>query len=222
VVAIGAVGVLLVSLIASRILIEHLVQFEWPIVAYVAISVVVGYGPSLWWCWYATARWGTGDRRADLGLRFRWSDLGWGPVIWLSAVVAEGVAIAVVLALRVPLTGNTEGIGELDLDRTYVISILVTAVVAAPVVEELVFRGLILAGLMSRMHWVWAVLVQGAVFGVAHVDPARGTGNVGLAMILAAVGVALGGAAYLLRRIPPTMLAHGILNAVVLTIVLTS
>ena len=102
VVAVGAVVVLLVSLIASRLLVEHLVQFEWPIVAYVAISVVVGYGPSVWWCWYATARWGTGDRRADLGLRARWSDLGWGPVIWLSAVFAEGTAAAIVLGLAGP------------------------------------------------------------------------------------------------------------------------
>jgi membrane protease YdiL (CAAX protease family) len=218
VVAVGAVAVLLVSLIASRILIEHLVQFEWPIVVYVAISVAVGYGPSLWWCWFATARWGTGDRRADLGLRARWSDLGWGPVIWLASMIAQGTIAVIVTALRVPLTNNTEGIRELRLDRTYVISILVTAVVAAPIVEELVFRGLILPGLMSRMPWVWAVIVQGAV---AHVDPARGVGNVGLAMILSAVGVILGGAAYLLRRIPPTMLAHAILNGFVLTIVLT-
>ena len=221
VVAVGAVLVLVASLIVSRILVEHLVQFEWPIVVYVAISVVIGYGPSLWWCWFATARWGTGDRRADLGLRARWSDLGWGPVIWLASVVAQGTMAVLVTALRIPLTSNTEGIGELRLDRTYVISILVTAVVAAPIVEELVFRGLILPGLMSRMHWVWAVIVQGLMFGVAHVDPARGVGNIGLAMILSAVGVVLGGAAYLLRRIPPTMLAHAILNAVVLTVVLT-
>jgi membrane protease YdiL (CAAX protease family) len=222
VVAIGAVVVLLVSLIASRVLIEHLVQFKWPIVVYVAISVVVGYGPSLWWCWYATARWGTGDRRADLGLQARWSDLGWGPVIWLASLVAQGATAAVVVGLRIPVTSNTEGIGELDLDRTYVISILVTAVVAAPIVEELVFRGLILAGLMSRMGWVWAVIMQGVVFGFAHFDPARGVGNIGLVMILSAVGLILGGAAYLLRRVPPTMLAHAILNAVVLTIVLTT
>jgi membrane protease YdiL (CAAX protease family) len=221
VVAVGAVLVLVVSLIASRILVEHLVQFDWPIVVYVAISVVIGYGPSLWWCWFATARWGTGDRRADLGLRYRWADLGWGPVIWLASLVAQGTMAVVVTALRVPLTSNTEGIGELRLDRTYVISILVTAVVAAPIAEELVFRGLILPGLMSRMHWAWAVIVQGVAFGVAHIDPARGVGNVGLAMILSAVGVILGGAAYLLRRIPPTMLAHAILNAVVLTVVLT-
>ena len=62
--------------------------------------------------------------------------------------------------------------------------------------------------------------VQGAVFGVVHVDPVRGIGNIGLALVLAAVGVAFGGAAYLLRRIGPTIIAHAILNAVVLAIVL--
>jgi len=221
VVAVGAVVVLLVSLIASRILVEHLVQYDWPIVVYVAISVVLGYGPSVWWCWFATARWGTGDRRADLGLRASWSDLGWGPVIWLAALIGEVAVASVVLGLRIPVTSNTEGIGELRLDRTYVISILITAVVAAPVIEELVFRGLILPGLMSRMPWVWAVIAQGALFGVAHVDPARGVGNVGLTIILSGVGVVFGGAAYLLRRIPPTMLAHALFNGFVLTIVLT-
>jgi membrane protease YdiL (CAAX protease family) len=220
VVAIGAVVVLLVSLIASRILLEHIVQFGWPIVVYVAINVAIGYGPSIWWCWYATGRWGSGSRRDDLGLRFRWSDLGWGPVVWLSAMVGEAVVATLITAFDVPLTSNTEGVGELRLDRTYVISILVTAVVAAPIVEETVFRGLMLPGLLSRMPWVAAVVVQGLLFGLAHIDPARGVGNIGLAMVLAAVGIVFGGAAYLLRRIGPTMLAHAILNAVVLTVVL--
>ena len=44
---------------------------------------------------------------------------------------------------------------------------------------------------------------------------------VGLALILSSVGVILGGAAYLLRRIAPTMLAHAVMNAVVLVVVLT-
>ena len=61
----------------------NIVASNWPIVAYVAIAITAGYGPSVWWCWYATGRWGAGDRRDDLGLRFRWSDLGWGPVAWL-------------------------------------------------------------------------------------------------------------------------------------------
>jgi hypothetical protein len=220
VVAVGALAVLFASLIASRILLEHIVQFGWPIVVYIAISVVMGYGPSVWWCWYATDRWGTGDRRADLGWRFRWSDLGWGPLVWLTAVVGEAIAATVVTAFHIPLTSNTEGIGELRLDRTYVISILVTAVIAAPIVEETVFRGLILPGLLSRMPAAFAVGLQGVLFGAAHIDPARGIGNIGLVIILAAVGVVLGGAAYLLRRIGPTMIAHAILNAVVLTVVL--
>ena len=55
----------------------------------------------------------------------------------------------------------------------------------------------------------------------AHVDPARGIGNIGLVLVLGAVGVVFGGAAYLLRRIGPTILAHAIFNAVVMVIVLT-
>ena len=220
VVALGAVAVLVASLLASRVLVDALVDLDWPIAVYVAISVVVGYGPSVWWCWYATGRWGTGHRRADLGVRFRWSDLGWGPLIWLAAIQAQLLVVNLVLLTRIPLTSNTEGIGELRLDRTYVITLLVTAVVAAPIVEELVFRGLVLAGLLSRMAWPLAVIAQGALFGVAHVDPARGAGNVGLVLILTAVGIVLGGAAYLLTRIVPTMIAHAILNAVVMAVVL--
>ena len=46
------------------------------------------------------------------------------------------------------------------------------------------------------------------------------TGSVGLVLVLAGVGVALGGAAYLLRRIGPAIIAHAILNAVVMAVVL--
>ena len=220
-VAVGAVAVLIVSLLASRYLLEYLVRFEWPIAVYALIGIVVGYGPSVAWCVYASRRWGTGRAAADLGLRFRWSDAGWGPLAWLAAIGCEVVVIVIVQLVDIPLVGNTEGLGELELDRTYVISLLVTAVVAAPVVEEMVFRGLMLRGLRSRMGAVAAVGLQGVLFGLAHVDPVRGTGNVGLVLVLAAVGVAFGGTAYLLRRIGPTIIAHAIFNGVVMAVVLT-
>jgi uncharacterized protein len=220
-VAFGAVAVVVASLLASRFLLEYLVRFDWPIAVYASISVAVGYGPSVWWCGYASRRWGTGRTGADIGLRFRWSDAGWGPVAWLAAVGCEVVVIIVIELTGIPLVGNTEGLGELDLDRTYVISLLVSAVVAAPLVEEMVFRGLILRGLRSRLGAVAAVAGQGLLFGFAHVDPWRGRGNVGLVLVLAAVGVALGGAAYLLRRIGPTIIAHAIFNGVVMAVVLT-
>jgi membrane protease YdiL (CAAX protease family) len=218
--AVGAIGTLLLSLVVSRVLLQHIVQFRWPIVVYVAISVTIGYGPSVWWCRYASHRWGSGHLRDDLGLHFRWVDLGWGPLIWLSATFAEAAIAAVVLAWHVPLTSNTAGLRHTRLDHTYVVSILITAVVAAPLVEETVFRGLILPGFLSRMHPAIAVAAQGLLFGAAHIDPARGAGNIGLVLILGAVGIIFGGAAYLVRRIAPTMIAHAVLNAVVLTIVL--
>jgi len=220
-VAVGAVVVLITSLVASRFLLDAIVRFDWPIAVYTAISILAGYVPSVGWCWYASRRWGTGRLLADFGVRVRWVDLGWGPLIWITAVACELFVIVLVQALEIPLTSNTEGIGELDLDRTYVVSLLIAAVVAAPIVEELVFRGALLRGLRSRMPAVAAIGVQGALFGLAHVDPVRGAGNIGLAIVLAAVGVALGGAAYLLHRIGPVVIAHAILNAVVMAVVLT-
>ena len=203
---------LLVSLLAARLLLDALVGQGWPIAVYAAISVLIGYGPSLWWCRFASRRWGTGSAATDLGLRWSVTDLGWGPVVWLACIGCQLAAVLVVELFDIPLVSNVEDISELDLDRTYVISLLVTAVVAAPFVEEMVFRGLMLRGLLSRLPVVAAVGVQAAVFGLAHVDPVRGTGNIGLALVLAAVGVALGGSAYLFRRIGPAIIAHAILN----------
>jgi len=50
----GAIVTLLVSVIASRYLLEAISAFEWPIAVYVAITAVVGYVPALLWCWYAS------------------------------------------------------------------------------------------------------------------------------------------------------------------------
>ena len=100
------------------------------------------------------------------------------------------------------------------------VSLLVLAVVAAPIAEEIVFRGVVLRGLLSRNGAVAAVGLQGVLFGLAHFDPVRGTGNIGLILVLSSVGCVLGGAAYLIRRIAPTMIAHAILNAIAMAIAL--
>ena len=219
-VAVGAVVVLIASLIASRYLLDALAERGWPLLVLAAIGIVVGYGPSVWWCWFASRRWGSGHLARDVGLRFRWSDAGWGPLVWLAAFGCELAVLLVVQLAGIPLVGNTEGIGNVDADRAYVIALLLTAVVAAPFVEELVFRGLMLRGLLSRIAVVPAVAVQALLFGVAHIDPVRGSGNIGLALVLGAVGVALGGATYLLRRLGPAIIGHALFNGVVLAIVL--
>lgn len=218
----GALVVLAVSLIASKYVLDLLVDEGWPTFVYVILVGVLGYGPSLWWWRYATSRWGSGALLDDVGARPRVADLGWSPVIWLVALGVQAALASVVLALDVPFTSNTEEVGELAADRAYSVAIVVAAVIAAPIVEEVVFRGLLLRSLLSAMPVVAAIVVQGLLFGVAHVDPARGSGNIGLALVLSGVGIAFGGAAYLLRRIGPTIGAHAILNGVVMFIILTN
>jgi uncharacterized protein len=128
---------------------------------------------------------------------------------------------AVVVALELPLVGNTEGIEAIRADRTYVVSLVITAVIAAPVVEEMVFRGVVMRGLSSRLPIVAVIVVQGLLFGLVHVDPVRGAGNIGLVLVLSGVGIAFGIAVALLGRIGPSIVAHAIFNGAVLLIVLT-
>lgn len=218
--AIGALIVLVVSLIGGKSLVDWLVRYEWPLISYVVVLAVVGYGPSLLWGAYVRRRWGA-RKLSSLGWTFRWSDLGWGPVTWLAAIGTQILVAVVVLVFDIPQSSNVDSAADLDADRAYLVATLITAVIAAPIIEELVFRGLVLRGLLSRMGPVLAIGLQGVLFGIAHIDPVRGVGNIGLALVLSGVGVAFGTSAYLTRRLGPTVIAHAIFNGVVLTIVLS-
>jgi uncharacterized protein len=98
---------------------------------------------------------------------------------------------------------------------------LVIAVVAAPVIEEIVFRGVVMRGLLSQYRAVTAVGLQGVLFGLAHFDPIRGVGNIGLILVLSSVGCVLGGAAFLIRRLAPTMIAHAMINGIAMALALS-
>ena len=217
----GAVITVLVSVPASRYLLKAISGFGWPIAVYVTILGIVGYGPALLWCWYASRRWGTGRFRADVGFSARWVDAGWGPITWAACLAAE-IAVGLILVVtRIPFTSTARNVSHFHVDRGYVVSLLVLAVVAAPICEEIVFRGVVMRGLLSRNGAVVAVGVQGLLFGLAHFDPVRGSGNIGLILVLSSVGCVLGGAAFLMRRLAPTMIAHAILNAIAMTLALT-
>jgi membrane protease YdiL (CAAX protease family) len=219
--ALGALLALGVPIVLSRYLLEPLSDRHWPVFVYVIISGVIGYGPSVAWAVHVSRTWGTGRFRQDVGMSFRVSDLGWGPLTWLACVFAEiGVAM-VVLWFDIPFTSNTTDVGDLRAERGYVITLLVLAVVVAPIVEEIVFRGVVLRGFLSQWAPAVAIAAQAVLFGAAHFDPVRGMGNIGLIMVLSAVGGVLGTAAYHFRRIVPTMMAHAILNAVAMAVVLT-
>ena len=219
--SVTALVVTIVSLTMSRFVVEWLADYRWPIAIYVAIAGVIGYGPLLVCCRVVVNRWGTGSMRNDLGFRFRPVDLGWGPLTWVACVCLQVVVAIIIYALNIPVVSNTEGISKLSGNRGYIISFAILAVVAAPIVEELVFRGVVLRGFASRMPAWSSVGLQGILFGSAHIDPIRGMGNIGLVMILSAVGIVLGGAAYLIRRLAPTMISHAITNTIAVIFTLT-
>ncbi|MDO8390016.1 MAG: CPBP family glutamic-type intramembrane protease [Actinomycetota bacterium] len=220
-VAVGAILSVGVPLVFSRYVLRALADQKWPIAVYVALLAVVAYGPPLVFWRYASRRWGTGSPRADVGLTGRWADAGWGPLTWLACVGAQLLVGSIVLATKIPIQNNTDQIRDARDNPGYVIPMLIVAVIAAPIVEEIVFRGLVQRGLLSVMHPAVAVGVQAVLFGGAHFDPARGTGNIGLVMVLSGVGAVLGGSSYLLRRLAPNMIAHAIINSVAMAIVLS-
>ena len=64
---------------------DWLIDREWPVLVYVAVLIVIGYGPSLAWVWYVQRTWG-GGRWSSVGWRFAWGDLWRGPVAYLIAI----------------------------------------------------------------------------------------------------------------------------------------
>jgi uncharacterized protein len=218
--AIGALAITIVSLIGSRFILEQFARFDFPIPVYVALAAIVGYGPMVAYCIWASQRWGSGRPAADLGLKLRWVDAGWGPVTYLVCLVCQIVVGVIIVATHIPLTSNTEGLDRLAGDRDVLVAFLITAVIVAPIVEEMVFRGVVLRGLLSKVAPQLAIVLQGTMFGLVHLDPARGVGNIGLIIVLSVVGIVLGAAAFTLRRIGTTMVAHAIYNGVAMIIVL--
>lgn len=219
--AAGGLAVVAVALVGSRLLLDWLAGLGWPVAVYVVIGGLLGYGPVLLWCGVVVHRWGGGHWGLALGARGRGIDAAWGPLTWLGCLAAQVVAAVAVVSLGVPFEGNTEGLDSASGERGYVLALAILAVVAAPVVEELLFRGVVLRGLCSVTTPARAVAAQALLFGLVHVDPVRGAGNLGLVIVLGAVGAVLGASALLVGRLAPAMIAHAMVNTVALVVALT-
>jgi membrane protease YdiL (CAAX protease family) len=188
---------------------------EWLVVLAVSVG---GYVPPFLWAWWACRRWGTGRMADDLGFRARPADAGWGPLTLLACWAAQIVVAVLVLAIGLPQGSNTEDLLSDDVGWAVLAALAVAAVVAAPVVEEVLFRGLLLRSLRSRLPAPAAVAVQALLFGVVHLTPGIGLGNVSLVLALSAVGAVLGVSALWTRRLAAPIVAHALLNAVALTV----
>lgn len=133
-----------------------------------SISAIAQFGCMALMIWLLVHRRGRGAR-SDLGLSWAWNDAPW---------IFAGMALPFVIGItQYPITklwenGNRgeQQIGN-DLQASaagWRLVLIVTIVVVAPVIEELVFRGIVLRAALRRMHAAPAVVVSGLSFASLH------------------------------------------------------
>ena len=155
---------------------------------------------------------GTGRFRDDLGWRFERSDLLLGVVVAVVGLVAAVVVQAVLSAVSEDYVGSNTGfVEEQAKTMAGAVTIGLSTMIGAPIVEELFFRGLLQRAL-GRLRNA-AVVVQALVFGLVHTTPGEGLGNVGIVLGLATFGSVLGLAVRRWGRLGPAIVGHALFNS---------
>jgi membrane protease YdiL (CAAX protease family)/uncharacterized RDD family membrane protein YckC len=174
--------------------------------------ILVAVGVASQWRWSPL-----GSALRSLGLRrAKPSDFGIALLAWLAYLGATFV-FGILLYVVFGASAEQEDIaGELGIDDPsllVVISAVALLVGLAPLSEELFFRGMVYAGLRTRLS-IWpAAVTSGVIFGLPHVP----TGPLA-AIPLALLGTAL---AWLYERtgsIWPCIFAHSFNNSLVLVV----
>jgi membrane protease YdiL (CAAX protease family) len=161
----------------------------------------------------ATHAFGTRSLRRDLDWKIDKSDLLLGIGVAVAGLVATILVQSALTAISSDFVGSNTSFVE-DQARSTVGAVVVgvSTMIGAPIVEELFFRGL-LQHALARYAWV-AVVVQGLVFGLVHVTPEEGLGNLGIVLGLAAFGMVLGAAVRRTGRLGTSIVAHAVFNAI--------
>ena len=195
----------------------HARSGDAPIVV-VAVSVVIT------WCCYVVAmvhvsrRFGSGHFAGDYGLRVRRRDvLGVGIGVLCQIVLVP----AVYLPLQAvwpdtfgddQLQENAAGLANRATGASMVLLVIVV-VIGAPIVEELVYRGLIQRSLSSRVSDAIAVTATAVLFTLIHFRPIEYPG-------LFAFAIVLGVCAAATRRLGLSIAVHIGFNATGLILVM--
>lgn len=142
--------------------------------------------------------------------------LGWSLLLFV-AQAAVSVAVGLLVpALRGVPADNTSFLRDAPVAELLLLGF--AAVVVAPVVEELLFRGLLLQGLMLRTGFWPAALLSSLAFGVLHTASLDAAGAA-LALATGTMGLGLCVLARRTGRLGPGIGVHALRNAVALSVV---
>lgn len=184
-------------------------------------ATILGSSAGLWFglggvAFVNSRRHGTGRFRDDAALTWHgWASLGFCVVV----AVALRVLSSVVAALVAAATGTSgDAIEQIPLSDATSLPVLaavlvVTAVIGAPIAEELFFRGVVLDTLRRRWGAALAVVVSSILFAFVHAGASTAGANLTLIAGILPVGAAL--ALVRLRRgsLAEAIVIHALFNA---------
>jgi membrane protease YdiL (CAAX protease family) len=144
-------------------------------------------------------------------------DVGWGALIGVLARIASFPIAIIVFQIVDRLVGQEmPEIEQLQggLSGTALVLATVTVLVAAPVAEELFFRGFLFRAFRSRRSFAFAATVSAILFALVHWQP---EGFAASLPLMAAVGAASVGFCWVYERrgnLVSAMVAHGVFNSI--------
>lgn len=138
------------------------------------------------------------------------TDARWGSIAAVVGVASQLVLLPILYLVILQLYSGDPGRSAEELvdrvDGPVDVALLVLAVViAAPIVEEWFYRGMLLPTLTRRVGGLWAAVISSAVFALVHQDPIVMPGLFVLALILSWLTMRTG-------RLGPAILAHMAFN----------
>jgi membrane protease YdiL (CAAX protease family) len=86
------------------------------------------------------------------------------------ATVAIQIGIIVPITSQIPMPDIMQKI-LLDNESSTVVYSFITIVIAAPILEELIFRGIILNGLLKSYSPLKSIIISSLLFGLVHLNP---------------------------------------------------
>lgn len=201
----AGIATFVIGLVAGSLLLLS----DAPIGVQILIGITAPWLAMAGWPLLVTRLRGNGPR-IDLGLRLRWSDVGWGALAGWSSIVLAALAALVTTRFVPDLQSSAGEVANELADSTGRFEMTLFALcvmVGAPIVEELFFRGLFFGALRKRgVGPVWTIVVTAVIFAGFHLEPTR-------FFVLLPSGLLLGWVRHKTGSTGSSMIAHGLINA---------
>ena len=182
----------------------------WPISLNI-VSVILLWVPFVVALVIVSRYWGSSRPLRDYRVSFRWADFLGLPI----GVASQLLLLPLVywpLQQWFPETFSSEEVQERaqslwdKVDGGWVLALIVVVVIGAPLIEEVVYRGMILQSLQGRFNEVLALVLSSAFFAAIHLQPVEFPGLFLFAIVLGLCFQKTG-------RLGSAILAHAAFNA---------